>query len=150
MHYDFWPNVPFIHHSVPSEYFADVEVKKQLEVQSENCDHQSYDYFGMYNYLFCHIIGYSYLCYTFYYLWCHLKLSISSQLSDCLRNSFRDKVNSQKINCTLPWIMGMSDNFNSSKIPTCQTKKEFDRVVKIGHEFSKQLAMYNDSKCSCK
>ena len=67
LHYDFWPNVPFIHHSVPSEYFADVEVKKQLEVQSENCDHQSYDYFGMYNYLFCHIIGYSYLCYFIIY-----------------------------------------------------------------------------------
>ena len=56
LHYDFWPNVPFIHHSVPNEHFADIEVKKQLEVQNENCDHQSYDYFGMNNYLFYHII----------------------------------------------------------------------------------------------
>ena len=39
-----------------------------------------------------------------------LKLSIPSQLSDCLCNRFRDKVNSQKISCTLPWIMSMSDN----------------------------------------
>ena len=76
------------------------------------------------------------------------KLSISWQLSDCLRNSFRDKVNSQKISCTLPWIMSMSDKINSSKLPTCQTKKEFGRVSTIGHEFSKQLAKYNNSRCS--
>ena len=86
----------------------------------------------------------------FHYLGCHLKLSISSQLSDCLRNSFRDKVNSQNINCTLPWIMSMSDKINSSKIPTCQTKKDFRHVSTIGHEFSKQLAKYNNSRCSGK
>ena len=76
------------------------------------------------------------------------ELSISLKLSDCLRNSFRDKVNSQKISCTLPWIMSMSDKINSSKLPTCQTKKEFGRVSTIGHEFSKQLAKYNNSRCS--
>ena len=78
------------------------------------------------------------------------QISISLKLSDCLRDSFRDKVDSQNIKCTLPWIMSMSDKINSSKIPTCQTKKEFGRVSTIGHEFSKQLAKYNNSRCSGK
>ena len=78
------------------------------------------------------------------------ELSIYLKLSDCLRNSFRDKVNNKTISCTLPWIMSMSDKINSSKMPTCQTKKEFGRVSTIGHEFSKQLAKYNNSRCSGK
>ena len=46
LHYDFWPTVPFIHHSTEEEYFADIVVKKELEVQNEKCSEESYDYFG--------------------------------------------------------------------------------------------------------
>ena len=46
MHYDFWPSVPFIHHSVPNEYFADMVVRKELEIQNEKCEETEYDYYG--------------------------------------------------------------------------------------------------------
>ena len=47
LHYDFWPNVPFIHFSKKEEYFSDVVVKKELEVQqNDNCKEETYDYFG--------------------------------------------------------------------------------------------------------
>ena len=46
LHYDFWPSVPFIHHSVPNEYFADVVVTKELEIRNEKCEEEAYDYFG--------------------------------------------------------------------------------------------------------
>ena len=48
LHYDFWPNVPFIHYSIKKEYFSDIVVKKELEVQNENCNEETYDYFGKY------------------------------------------------------------------------------------------------------
>ena len=46
LHYDFWPNVPFIHYSAKEEYFSDIVVKKELEIQNEKCEKDSYDYFG--------------------------------------------------------------------------------------------------------
>ena len=71
-------------------------------------------------------------------------------ISDCLRNSFRKEVKNQNITCTLPWILSMSGNIsgNTSNVATCQIKREFDRVSSIGHEFSKQLAKYNNSRCT--
>ena len=46
LHYDFWPKVPFIHHSQENEYFADIVVRKELEVQNEECQNGNYNYFG--------------------------------------------------------------------------------------------------------
>ena len=46
LHYDFWPNVPFIHHSTEEEYFADIVVNKKLDVEHENCRDEDYNYFG--------------------------------------------------------------------------------------------------------
>ena len=48
LHYDFWPSVPFIHHSTKEEYFADIVVRKELEVQNDKCSDDSYNYFGKY------------------------------------------------------------------------------------------------------
>ena len=48
LHYDFWPKVPFIHHSQEDEYFADIVVRKALEVQNEECKDETYDYFREY------------------------------------------------------------------------------------------------------
>lgn len=46
LHYDFWPKVPFIHHSQENEYFADIVVRKELEVKNEKCQDGNYNYFG--------------------------------------------------------------------------------------------------------
>ena len=51
LHYDFWPNVIFTHYSTKKEYFSDIVVKKELEVQNENCNEEMYDYFGKYTWL---------------------------------------------------------------------------------------------------
>ena len=48
LHYDFWPSVPYIHHVEHKEYFTDLVVEKELEVQNENCEQRKYDYFGGY------------------------------------------------------------------------------------------------------
>ena len=48
LHYDFWPSVPYIHHVKHKEYFTDLVVEKELEVQNENCEQTLYDYFGGY------------------------------------------------------------------------------------------------------
>ena len=48
LHYDFWPKVPFIHHSQEEEYFADMVVRKELEVRQEGCKDGAYNYFGEY------------------------------------------------------------------------------------------------------
>ena len=57
LHYDFWPNVPFIHYSAKEEYFSDIVVKKELEIQNEKCEKDSYDYFGKYeNCVSCFIV----------------------------------------------------------------------------------------------
>ena len=48
LHYDFWPNVPFIHHSQEDEFFSDMVVRKELEVQQEGCKDGAYNYFSEY------------------------------------------------------------------------------------------------------
>ena len=48
LHYDFWPSVPYIHHVKHKEYFTDLVVEKELEVQNEDCEKIEYDYFGRY------------------------------------------------------------------------------------------------------
>ena len=48
LHYDFWPSVPYIHHVKHKEYFTDLVVEKELEVQNENCEQRKHDYFGAY------------------------------------------------------------------------------------------------------
>ena len=48
LHYDFWPIVPFVHEFKQKEAFADIVVRKELEVQNENCHDETYDYFGNY------------------------------------------------------------------------------------------------------
>ena len=51
LHYDFWPNVIFTHYSTKKEYFSDIVVKKELEVKNDNCNEETYDYFGKYIWL---------------------------------------------------------------------------------------------------
>ena len=46
LHYDFWPSVPFSHEFKQKEAFVDIVVRKELEVQSENCQDETYNYFG--------------------------------------------------------------------------------------------------------
>ena len=46
LHYDFWPNVPYIHHSKEQEQFVDIVIRKELEVQNDNCDDIPDNYFG--------------------------------------------------------------------------------------------------------
>ena len=48
LHYDFWPKVPFIHHSEKDEHLTDIVVTKKLEVQNEECETETYDYFSEY------------------------------------------------------------------------------------------------------
>jgi hypothetical protein len=48
LHYDFWPKVPFIHHTQEEEYFADIVVRKELEIQQEGCKDGNYNYFSKY------------------------------------------------------------------------------------------------------
>ena len=46
LHYDFWPIVPFVHEFKQKEAFVDIVVRKELEVQNENCLDENYNYFG--------------------------------------------------------------------------------------------------------
>ena len=46
LHYDLWPEVPFIHHSKPNEQFLDIVIEKQLHAQYENCNEDTFSYFG--------------------------------------------------------------------------------------------------------
>ena len=49
LHYDFWPNVPYIHESKPKEYSMDMVITKELEIEAEidgSCMDGSYNYFG--------------------------------------------------------------------------------------------------------
>ena len=46
LHYDLWPTVPFIHHSKPNEQFLDIVIEKQLKSQYENCNEDTFSYFG--------------------------------------------------------------------------------------------------------
>ena len=48
LHYDFWPNVPFIYHFGDKDHFADLVVRKEVEVHDENCNEGSYNYFSKY------------------------------------------------------------------------------------------------------
>ena len=51
LHYDFWPIVPFVYELKQKEAFADIVVRKELEVQNENCQDENYNYFGNYYFL---------------------------------------------------------------------------------------------------
>ena len=48
LHYDLWPTVPFIHHSKPDEKFLDIVIEKQLQLHYENCNEETFRYFGKY------------------------------------------------------------------------------------------------------
>ena len=49
LHYDFWPDVPYIYKLNPQEYMIDFVVKKQLEIENNNCTHdQSKSFYGLY------------------------------------------------------------------------------------------------------
>ena len=49
LHYDLWPTVPFIHHSKPDEKFLDIVIEKQLQLHYENCNEETFRYFGKYD-----------------------------------------------------------------------------------------------------
>ena len=46
LHYDYWPHVPYIHHSKPQEVSMDLIIEKNIEISNKACNDGSYNYFG--------------------------------------------------------------------------------------------------------
>ena len=74
---------------------------------------------------------------------------LSLSILDCLRRSFDEEVKRKGKNCTLPWIESMSalEPNDDVKISTCSNSTSVHLMSSVGHNFSKQLAKYNVTKC---
>ena len=48
MHYDIWPGIPSVHQVQEEVHSIEIDVKKEVEVTSNNCIDGAYSYYGMY------------------------------------------------------------------------------------------------------
>ena len=46
LHYDYWPHVPYIHHSKPEDVSMDIIIEKNIDISNKDCNDGSYNYFG--------------------------------------------------------------------------------------------------------
>ena len=46
MHYDIWPGIPSVHQVQEEVHSIEIDVKKEVEVASNNCIDGAYSYYG--------------------------------------------------------------------------------------------------------
>ena len=68
---------------------------------------------------------------------------------DCLRKSFKEEVDRQNLNCSLPWIQSMLGEIghNSTKKKSCNNAKDFQMISLSGLQFAKQIAENKAPNC---
>ena len=152
LHYDYWPNVPFIYKSSGDIFWEEIVIRKQLQIRSgEACSKDQYNYFGSITTKI--ILEWNILDRIAIKVW-HKKellgkLYIEFSFTDCLKTVFKNEINSRNLTCTLPWIqsmMGMA-NYSSKEHLACTNSKKFDELNLIGKKFARKIANYAHERC---